>query len=241
MSDKPTNRNMSLGLAIGVIFIPGIFAWFTLRNGHSTVARVCSLGWMVFGFLILFPNACGNRAERSGQPIAATGMPAAPTTSPPTVSAAVAAPTPPPTPNVAGFAQRRADACTRYKDALNDIQRSEIFSEYFAAAEKQPGIIEGITGTLEGIETPQGGNIVWVKVSTSIGEFTNMGGLDEMMDHARDIKKGSTTYKTVGSLERGANIAVSAKRIIPQRNPFSEEQSVCGDGWIVTYSKISTL
>ncbi|HEX8382452.1 MAG TPA: hypothetical protein VF592_03655 [Sphingomonas sp.] len=43
----PRRRKVSLPLGFGIIFLPVIFAWFTLRKGHSTKARVLGLGWMV--------------------------------------------------------------------------------------------------------------------------------------------------------------------------------------------------
>lgn len=45
-----------VGFALGLLFFPYVFAWFTLRQGHSTLTRVASFAWMavmLFKMLIL--------------------------------------------------------------------------------------------------------------------------------------------------------------------------------------------
>ena len=52
----PTNRqdrNVSLILGIGIFFMPYIFAWFTLREGYSSLARFSSFGWMILIILLV--------------------------------------------------------------------------------------------------------------------------------------------------------------------------------------------
>ena len=51
---------LSAGLTIGIVFIPIIFAWFTLRKGVSTKARVVSFLWM----LIVIGAAGGSQPEK---------------------------------------------------------------------------------------------------------------------------------------------------------------------------------
>jgi hypothetical protein len=46
-------RNFSLLLGVGILFIPYIFAWFTLRQGYSKLARFFSFGWMLLFILLL--------------------------------------------------------------------------------------------------------------------------------------------------------------------------------------------
>lgn len=46
-------RKVSTWLAIGILLLPIIFAWFTLRQGHSTVGRVVSMGWMIVTIFML--------------------------------------------------------------------------------------------------------------------------------------------------------------------------------------------
>lgn len=45
-------RKVSLLLGIGIFFMPYIFTWFTLREGHSTFSRIVSFVWLIF-FIIL--------------------------------------------------------------------------------------------------------------------------------------------------------------------------------------------
>lgn len=52
--DKPTARTVSLILAVGIIFVPYVFAWFVLlREGYSRRAKVITLGWLL-GILFIF-------------------------------------------------------------------------------------------------------------------------------------------------------------------------------------------
>lgn len=38
---------MTLLLAVGIFFMPYIFAWFTLRDGYSVISRVMSFVWLL--------------------------------------------------------------------------------------------------------------------------------------------------------------------------------------------------
>ncbi len=40
-------RKVSILLAIGIFFMPYIFSWFTLRKGHSALAKIVSLSWLI--------------------------------------------------------------------------------------------------------------------------------------------------------------------------------------------------
>lgn len=49
-------RKVGLPLALGIALLPGIFVWFLLRQGHSTIARAAGFGWtasLVILFVIL--------------------------------------------------------------------------------------------------------------------------------------------------------------------------------------------
>lgn len=47
----PTQRQVSIWLGIGILIVPIIFAWFTLRQGYSTRSRVISMAWLL---IVLF-------------------------------------------------------------------------------------------------------------------------------------------------------------------------------------------
>jgi hypothetical protein len=59
-------RQVGPALATGIVFVPWIFSWFTLRKGHSDLAKVFSLGWMVTSFLIC--SAAGRERNQDRQP-----------------------------------------------------------------------------------------------------------------------------------------------------------------------------
>jgi len=46
-------RSVGVLLGIGILFIPFIFAWFTLRKGHSTKSKIISFIWMILSFVIV--------------------------------------------------------------------------------------------------------------------------------------------------------------------------------------------
>lgn len=44
-------RHFSFLLGVGILFLPYIFAWFTLRKGYSTRARVIAFVWLGFALI----------------------------------------------------------------------------------------------------------------------------------------------------------------------------------------------
>jgi tRNA_anti-like len=49
---KEEPRKVGVGLGIGIFLVPLVFAWFTLRKGHTTVSRGIALGWLAITLLI---------------------------------------------------------------------------------------------------------------------------------------------------------------------------------------------
>ena len=47
-AQQPITRKVSFLLGLGIFLFPLIFAWFTLRAGHSKPARFISFGWLLF-------------------------------------------------------------------------------------------------------------------------------------------------------------------------------------------------
>lgn len=45
-------RKVGVGLFLGIFFLPFVFAWFLLRKGHSTLARVLGFSWLVIPFAL---------------------------------------------------------------------------------------------------------------------------------------------------------------------------------------------
>lgn len=44
--DAEGKRSVSFLLGVGILLMPYIFAWFTLRKGHSALSRLVSFGWL---------------------------------------------------------------------------------------------------------------------------------------------------------------------------------------------------
>jgi hypothetical protein len=52
------SRSVGLLLAVGIVFLPIIFSWLTLRKGYSTKSRVIALSWAA---VILLVMIAGNK------------------------------------------------------------------------------------------------------------------------------------------------------------------------------------
>lgn len=50
---SPAARQLSAKLAIGIVFIPFVFAWYTLGNGYSRSTRIASFSWLSLNLLII--------------------------------------------------------------------------------------------------------------------------------------------------------------------------------------------
>jgi hypothetical protein len=179
---------------------------------------------------LLMALACGGGGEKSTSTAPAAGGPAA----------ADAKPAEPAAPAEPEWVAARKAACAKYEEAPNEIKKSAVFSEYVEAAKAKQASIENIRATLSELETPQGGGSVLLKFSTPFGEFSN-NGIFAGDKADRDVKKGSPIYNAAGELAEKAEVTLSASNIIPAVNPISERLGVCGDGWVVKYTKIEAV
>ena len=50
---RSNQRQVSIWLGIGIFLVPIIFAWFTLRQGYSTLSRVISMVWLLMVLFII--------------------------------------------------------------------------------------------------------------------------------------------------------------------------------------------
>jgi hypothetical protein len=72
-SDSLARRKVGFLLGLGIAFIPAIFAFFTLRKGHSTVSRAVAFSWLGFALLITLAHDDRSTATASlAAPIPAT-------------------------------------------------------------------------------------------------------------------------------------------------------------------------
>ncbi len=44
--DITPTRKVGVGLGLGIFFLPYVFSWFTLRQGHTTLAKTVSFIWL---------------------------------------------------------------------------------------------------------------------------------------------------------------------------------------------------
>ena len=88
---RPSQKEeVSLPLAVGIIFVPFIFAWFTLREGYSSRARVVSLGWCALALIITVgrggdESATSHTGTNAATPRASTAAPSRPRPAAPVV------------------------------------------------------------------------------------------------------------------------------------------------------------
>lgn len=69
----PSPRKVGILLGIGILLLPIIFAWFTLRKGYSTVARIVSFVWLAVSLVIASQLGNATPAPTSpGDPVAST-------------------------------------------------------------------------------------------------------------------------------------------------------------------------
>lgn len=47
----PKKRRVGVGLGLGIFFFPVLFGWVVLRKGHSNLARIVVLPWLVLGVM----------------------------------------------------------------------------------------------------------------------------------------------------------------------------------------------
>ena len=65
---KEQKKPMRMKLAVGIIVMPIIFAWFTLQKKYSNTARITSFVWMILALVISQPNYQDNQATKITAP-----------------------------------------------------------------------------------------------------------------------------------------------------------------------------
>lgn len=43
---QPASRRVGFALGVGIFFVPVVFVWFLLRQGHSVASRVVGFAWL---------------------------------------------------------------------------------------------------------------------------------------------------------------------------------------------------
>lgn len=71
----PTKRHVGFLLGMGILILPIVFAWFTLRSGYSVLARSVSLVWLVVSLLIFGSASKTPSTELAARPAATATSP----------------------------------------------------------------------------------------------------------------------------------------------------------------------
>lgn len=72
VSTPTKKRSISILLGTGIVLIPVIFAWFTLRKGYSTLAKVLSFSWL--GLSILLVGQFDNNGYKASSAIKSNNL-----------------------------------------------------------------------------------------------------------------------------------------------------------------------
>ena len=66
-AQQPITRKVSVLVGLGIFLFPLIFAWFTLRAGHSTLSRVVSFIWLALSIIFVFatPDSSSSTASQN--------------------------------------------------------------------------------------------------------------------------------------------------------------------------------
>jgi hypothetical protein len=65
------SRKVDLSLGIGILFLPFVFSWFTLRKGHTPLARTVSFVWLA---VVVFTMGLGREEQRFAKTNQPTSM-----------------------------------------------------------------------------------------------------------------------------------------------------------------------
>ena len=136
------------------------------------------------------------------------------------------------------FVAERILSCALYEKALNDIKKSEIYSDYFRDTLIKPFFLKDIPGVLRTLSTSRGGGIVLISVDTQFGAFGNNDMLQGgFIESRREIRKRSKTYNMIGKLSEGQRVIFSGSLIMAEKE-LTERMSLCGDGWLIRFTDI---
>lgn len=182
-------RTISLLLGLGILVMPYLFSWFTLRKGYSGLARTLSFGWCAFiVFSILGGRIPNYEATRARAIAAGTVQPASA--------------------GAAGMPESQRDvlvlyaqACAEYDAQPNEIKMSAVYrksTEILARAAP----VAGWTGTLKRISTNQGGSNATLVID--IGD-------SEVRDD--NVALGSPVYLAASNMREGQVVTFSGRSL----------------------------
>lgn len=70
----PTKRNVGFLLGLGILFLPFVFVWFLLRNGHSLLARIIGFGWLLLSIIVVAGAPSSTSSNNTSSQISKTSV-----------------------------------------------------------------------------------------------------------------------------------------------------------------------
>jgi hypothetical protein len=138
-------RQVGYLLGTGILFLPLVFAWFTLRNGHSRTARTVAFGWMGIGLFIWIVTVM---ATSSSTPTVAAA--AADVTAPPGDNTTATAPAAPEPPQILMVGQVISVGDINLT-VTNVQEAASVGSSYLSQAAAQDGVLVVVDYTVKNI------------------------------------------------------------------------------------------
>jgi hypothetical protein len=127
------------------------------------------------------------------------------------------------------FVSKAQANCERYKDAKNEIKKSEIFRENEDMLKDVE--LTDIKGTLKSISTSQGGADLSLRIEVGDVTFATEGLF-------APIKKGSAVYKTASDMSEGQCVIFSASGL--QANSVVEQSKVCDTDYFAKFTSLKS-
>ena len=62
-NESPRSREVGTLLGLGILFAPLIFSWFTLRKGHSGLAKLLAFSWLGLSLLIAVASGSNDQSR----------------------------------------------------------------------------------------------------------------------------------------------------------------------------------
>lgn len=115
-SSQPEKRKVGILLGVGIFIMPYIFAWFTLRKGHTNLAKGFAFGW--FAILVIANLNAHKSSSTPSRDVSSTSSASAPV------------------PQEEKKAALLKESCLKVSDTfgassqLSDLQKDELWNNY---------------------------------------------------------------------------------------------------------------
>ena len=199
-------RKMSFLLGAGIFLFPIIFAWFTLRKGYSTLARIITFVWLIILLLVFFADN-GNLKSLSHHTSSSNSS------NTPSIQLTSLMPT-----SEKQFIDTINEYAALYNQADNELKKSIVWKQRDAAIRKlsltPTGENEnGWVGIIESLGTNgEGKAYIAIRISDKIVVKTWSNAFSDISDNTL-IPQSSPLYNILAELKTGARVQFSARLI----------------------------